>query len=330
MANVLGVCGNSDQAKAYINQGTRLLMKRGNFWGTVQMISACVFNECITWPRYVGTVLALNTCNRPLTIWNDWYAFVPFGPGGAAAEGFVFSRGLECHGNMAVDNYGTSPVFNQIPCGKNFYIRAYPQTRNDVGKKIVIFGIDSNGQTIRTKRADGTLQDGVELIIAVPFVSTSFQIREITRIVKEKTQGSVRLFQYDATNNVLLSCAYYEPSETGPDYRLSRVHHLQLAGCCACSNGQKTIKGLVKLQFVPVESDNDLVLISNLDALALIIQSVRERNAGHLEEANSLEASSIHDLNLELRDKFPMEQTPISVNPFGTALPVRHSIGRII
>ena len=332
LANVLGVCGNSAQAKSYINQGTRILMKRGNFFGTVQLYAGCIFNDCITWPRQVGTELAVNVCGHPITSWNNWGGFIPIGQGGIGAHGFGWDRGRGCcTGNLVVQNYGTAAVFNQVPCGKEYYVRAYPQTRNDIGKKIRIFGIDSNGQVIRTKDANNVLQEGVEIVLAVPFISTPMKIREITRVVKEKTQGVVRLFYYDADNNVLIDSAVYDPTETNPDYRLSKIKGvMRHGGCCACSSGTKAIEALVKLQFVPVEADTDLVLIGNLDALALIIQSIRQGEAGNSDEKRGLEADAIRDLNLELRDKFPVEQTPISINPFGTALPVRHSIGRII
>jgi hypothetical protein len=279
----------------------------------------------------VGTVLALNTCGNNAPVWNNWYEFSRLGSMGIMGEGFRVN-GEACIGNLAVANEGTTPVFNNVPCGKNFYIRAYPSTRLDIGKKITIFGIDSNGQTIRTKR-DGILLEGVDITMAVPFASTSILVREITRVIKQDTQGVVRLYQYDPENDVLHDCAVYDPYEETPDYRFTRITGSPAfaRGCCGCHNSEnKTIKGLVKLQFVPVRHDTDLVQIENIDAVALMIQGIRAREGTKPQTADSMEAAAVRELNLELRNRFPVEQTPITINPFGTAIPARHAIGRII
>jgi hypothetical protein len=329
MISAAAVCPTSDAFRDYVNQATDMLMKRGNFWGTVQPLQVCVSNQCITWNRYVGTVLATNVCRSASRPQNNWSAFVPIGPMGIRGDGFGFGHG-GCTGDLVLENVGTSPVFNQVACSKAFYVRAYPAVRADVGKKIRIFGIDSNGQTILTKNADGTWSEGVEITIAIEFASTTMLVREITRVVKEPTQGVVRLFQYDPVENVLVDCAVYDPSETNPDYRVSRLHGFVGRGCCNCS-GVKSIKALVKLQFIKVQVDNDLVIIDNEDAIALAIQAIKAGESGKIAKSNGFEASAIHDLNLQLRDKFPLDQTPISYNPFGSAIPAgRAMIGRII
>lgn len=328
-----GNCASSDAFRDYVNRGTRVLMRRGNFWGTVQLINACIYNQCVTWPRYVGTVLATNFCGRNVPVYNNWYQFVPIGPEGVSKHGFGFSKG-KCFGNVNVANDGTVPVFNNIPCGKSRYIRAYPQYRADIGKTITIFGIDSNGQTIRSRDGSGW-KEGVVLTLqnpsTSPYTSTPMLVREITRVIKEKTQGPVRLFQYDSDGDTLHDCAAYDPGETLPDYRHSRIQGFDRL-CCGstCSDGVKTLQGLVKLEFVEATADTDLVLISNVDALALAIQYARLSDSGKDGEAENKMLRAVKELNLELRDKFPLEQTPLSINAFGTALPSRHRLGRVV
>jgi len=329
LADVMGLCGNSEQARNIINKATRMLMTRGNFWGTVQMVQGCILNQCVTWPRYVGSVLAVNTCGRSAGVWNNWAGFVPIGPAGVRGEGFTCNSDGSCGGNLRDDNYGTSPVFNQVPCGKEYYIRVYPASRVDIGKTITIYGIDFNGQVIRTKLSDGTWQDGVTLTIGVPFTSTSFKVREVTRVLKDVTQNIIRLFMYDADNDKLISMAAYDPSETSPDYRVSKIHG-DVRACCCCPQGNRIIKALTKLQFIPAVNDTDLVLIENLDALGLMIQAIKNKNATNVSTSQALELDAVRELNLELRNRFPLNQTPVSINPFGTAIPARHGIGRII
>lgn len=325
----IGVCPDSDTFLDYTNKATRMLMTRGNFWGTVERIKFCVYNSCLVYPRFVGTPLAVNVCNRPTEVWNHWYDFMPLSSRDFCVGGFQWHgvNGVGCTGNMVTINDGTSPVFNPIACGDGMYIRAYPSTQEDIGKTTRIFGTDENGQTIRTQNADGTWSDGVELTLALPYVSTSFKIREVSRIIKDETEGVLRYYQYDADNDVLLDLVFLEPTEISPMFRRERLPKR----CCGTScEGVKSVEALVKLQFIPVKYPNDLVLISNQDALSDMIQAVKYSNAGDKEMAKDFEAKAIREMNLELNDKIPQDHIPVDINPFGSALPARHSIGSII
>lgn len=333
LRDIANVCPSSDDFKSLVNDATRMLMRRGNFWGTVQKVQICTYNGCITWPRFVGTVLATNVCKHPVPIWNNWFAFEPIGPHDFMSGAFSFSNG-SCHGNVFTENDGVVAVFNQIPCGSPHAIRVFPSVRADIGKQITIYGIDSNGQTVRTK-VNGVWQDGVTVTLAIPFVDTPILFQSVTRISKPLTQGVVRYYQVDAANNVLLDLVSHDPSETEPVYRHSRIAGLR-SGCnnqcntdSAC-NGIRSITALIKLEFQPVVLDSDLIYIENLDAVKDMVMSIREKEAGHFQQAVALEASAIHELNLQLRDKFPNTQIPVNVMPYGTARLTRQGIGTLI
>lgn len=240
--------------------------------------------------------------------------------------GLDFGHGTCRGGTVGMDD-SQVPVFKNVPCGQNFYIRAYPMTAKDVGKTLTIFGTDYNGQPIRILRG-GVWQDGVIITLALPFVSTPMLIRHIDHVLKDETQMPVNLFQYDPVNNVLLNCATYAPTETAPAYRKTELRGFRgRRGNC---DGASQIEALVKLEFIPVKYGTDLILIDNLDALKLMIQSIRNSEAGDEAGANRYEADAIHELNLELRDRFPLDQIPININAFGSALPAYHGVGRII
>lgn len=304
-------------------------MNRGDWWGTVEHINLCVYNSCLVWPRYVGTVLAVNLCGQAQKVMNNWYEFMPLSRQDFCSGGFGWS-GSSCSGNTAVVNDGTSPVFNPIACNAPKYVRAYLGTREDAGKKTRIFGIDENGQTIRTQNTDLTWTDGVELTLPNPdvtnFVSTSFKVREIFRITKDETQGVLRYYQFDADNNVLLDLVILEPTELSPMFRRSRLPTRCGGGC----NGLTSVEALVKLEFIPVKYPTDLVLISNLDALADMMLAVKYSNSGDKDMAKDFEAKGIRELALELTNKYPIEQTPVLVDPFGSGGPSAHMIGQII
>ena len=314
LANISGVCPSSEQFKSYLNQAVRKIMRRGNWFGTVQKIRVCVYDNCITWPRYVGTILANNVSGRHVPPQNLWWNFLPI----QRDEYWPHWDGIRncghCCGNAVGEMDGTTPVFQNIPCGQAMFVRAYLSWKPDAGKTITIFGIDANGQEIYTTRPDGTRQPGVVVTLAVPYAVTPFQIRKITRVLKQPTQGIVRLYAYDGTT--LYDCATYDPSELSPNY----VHE-KLQGAClsrACG-GVRSVEALIKLEFVPVVNDSDLVLIENLDAIQIMIQSQREKDAGHNDAAKGLELDAFRELQYGLRDRYPIEQFVSTFQPFGTA-----------
>lgn len=335
LLKVSGCCGDSDEFASLLNQSVRKLMNRGPgeraWWGTTQKLQICSYENCITWPSYVSTPIAINIFNQWVPVRDQWASFMPFGRSDWNNAGGFRWYGGSCQGNVKFINETQSPVFRNIPCGKEHYIRVYPQSRQDVGKVITIFGIDSNGQVIRTLRSDGTYQDGVDVTIAIPFASTSFKLRTITRVLKPVTENVIRLFQYDADNDWLINCAKYYPNETSPSYRTSRISGMPK--CAPCSqqpcDGLTNIQAIVKLEFIPVVSDSDLVLIENIDAIALMMQSIRALEGEAPSGAAAFEAAAIHELNLRLEDKFPIDQIPIQIAAFGTALPARAGIGRL-
>lgn len=323
----VGKCPESDDFRNYTNKATRMLMNRGDFWGTVERMRICTYNSCIVWPRYVAAVKAINIAGNSYAVMNHWYEFMPLSAGDFCNGGFTWSGGA-CYGNTRAVNDGFAPVFNQIRCGSSVYIRAYPSTQADVGQTTRIFGIDENGQTVRSNNGDGTWSEGVELTLAIPYVSTSIKFREVQRITKEETQGVLRYYQYDEDNDVLLDLVWLEPTELSPAYRRSRIPK----PCCTSTScdGLTSVEAMVKLEFIPVKYDTDLVQISNLDALSDMMLAIKYSNAGEAAMAKDFESKAIRELNLELNNRFPNEQTPVEINPFGSAMPINHSIGAII
>lgn len=322
LANVSGVCGSGDQFRDYLNQAVEALMTRGNWFATVQKIRVCVHDNCVVWPRFVGTILATNICGARVPQKDFWYEFLQFGRSDWPFLPPDF-RGAQCGGNAVFENAGTSSVFANVPCNKNFYVRAYLSVLADIGKKITIFGIDGNGQTIRTVQ-NGTLQEGVVLTLASPFSVTPFTVRRIDRVVKDQTQGVLRLYFFDGST--LWDCATYDPTETSPSYNFSRLVGFRRG--CVCNNPM-SIEALVKMDFVPVQNDTDLVQIRNTRAIKHMIQCIRKEDEGRLQEAAVSETNAFRELNYELRNKFPIEQFTASFNPFGTANFQRVSGGMI-
>jgi len=212
LRDVAGSCPESSQFLALVNEATRILMRRGNWFGTVQKLRGCVYNKCITWGPRVGTVLRMTACNNYIPVKDNWAQFEPM-------DQSDYLCALQCRNQNVLVNDGATPVFNQIECSEGMYIRIYPTQPSDIGKVVTLYGVDINGQTISSVRDDGTFQDGLEVIIATPYASTQKAFRRVTRVLKAVTDGPIRLYQYDLTNDVLKDMAYYERWETAPNYR---------------------------------------------------------------------------------------------------------------
>jgi hypothetical protein len=325
VVNISGNCSNSAEFTNQLNEAVQRLMDYGEWFATVSKARFCIYQNCITWPRWVGTVLAVNLCNNTRPVQGGWYEWMPL----SASDCMNTTKWTS---NVAVVDDGLTPVFNNIPCGSSNYVRAYARKQADIGKTVTIYGIDANGQEYMTKDAFGDWQQGEVLTLAAPYVETASPLREVTLVKKELTVGPVDLFQYDPTTALLHDMAYYEPSETDPMYRHSTVKG---GLCCAssynsCSTGtSRKVDARIKLQFIPAILDTDVIQIDNIPAIKLMIQAIRLEEAGDDDTANKKQAMAIKELNRQLRNKYPLDQIPIDVRACGTALPRLHGIGMI-
>ena len=317
-----GLDPQSVDFRQYVNDAVRELMRRGNWWATVQPIVGCVRDRVVTWPRSVGAILALNTCDRPTEVSNHWYQFMPLDPSHVrwAREYDRWGRA----GNVMTETTNTACVFNPIVTdGMN--LQFYISQPTDAGKFITVYGIDGNGQVIRSKRPDGTFQDGIVLMLANPYVQSPFTIRHVHRIVKDVTDGQVNAYQYSVPGAFSVDLGSYEPTETNPEYITTQIRghgapdnwHYKQGNWNRCP-GQ--ISALVKLNFIPFFHDNDLVQIDNVDAIRDMLLSIRYREQSNMEQASVYEQSALRELNKQMQDRFPIEQFQVSFRPYGSGL----------
>lgn len=321
--NIAGVSPKSDEFRKLLNDSVQRLMRRGDWEGTIVPIYTCINQgKCVVWPRYVGQIRQLNYCHRNhVPIQNVWWDFLPYSRhlGWRDHEWWGWMSG-----RASMVNQSRSPVFQDIQ-GDGRTIRAYPASASDVQKTITIFGTDNNGQRLMTQGA-GPWSDGIKLTLQVPFVETPIFIRQIERVIKDQTTGPVRLYAFNSATSLLEDVAYYEPSETRPNYLRSRLS-LPCFGTTDCSGNPSTANGiiaLVKLQFIPVFADTDLVLIDNLVAIKHMMQSIRSEESQDTEGAREFLVMAIDELNQELADVNPETQIPVDLGELGHN---QHSMG---
>lgn len=322
LKQISGVCTTSDDFRDILNDVVQVLMERGSWWNTLRVLRGCIYNGCITWPRQVGTVLAMNRCGQSIPPKNQWYDFDAVLP--EHVHHWNRCGVLPCSADIALADRGTSPVFNQIPCLLPKFLRFYITEASDVGKTITIFG-KSGGIEVVTTRSDGTVQPGLVVSLAIPFVTTSIAFDSVDRVIKDATDGPVYGYQFDGIN--IFPLAVYAPTETLPDYRTSKIESIGCVNNCASWPSQ--ISAFVKLQFIPVVHDDDEVQIDCIEALALGIQSIKLSDAFDSAGAEGMMSRAVHVLNLQLRNKLPIDQIPVNFAAQGTAHLSRRKIGLI-
>lgn len=324
LLTVTGVCGDSTKFLYYLNTAIQRLLIRGDWFGTLFRVEVCVHDNCVVWPRQVGKIRALKICKESALVQNQWFSFMPYQPGQCCARELATS-------DYVAEQRGLSPVFRQIPCGAaNWYVRLYIERQADIGKTCTIYGEDTNGQILRSIKADGIYSEGVTIVATVPYISTAIPIRRVTRVFfNEPFAGNARLYGYDADADVLHDIGLYEPGETEPAYVYSRIlggNRTRLSGTSGCCC--KSLEALAKINPDPLRIDTDLLQIQNLEAVKMAIQSVRKEEAGDMVTSRERMNAAVAEMNRWDEDWQPTDQIPINIYPFGGARLSYHGIGR--
>jgi hypothetical protein len=317
---VASYCPDSADFIDLVNSAIRRAMRRGDFVGTLQPIYMCLRAGCVVWPRYVQNVRAISACGSTYEPKNMWGGFLPRGRGAPWRMGLKWWSGRDCERIMI--SQGRTSVFQDIQ-GEGRLVRAYARCNNDYGKKITIFGTDNSGQPLQTKDVStGQWSMGLVLVLGNPFVSTSTYVRSIDYVILDEMQCPVNLFAYNAATNLLEDLAQYDPGETRPSFERTRISMptLMPASCAPGSCCSKSaITALVKLRFMPVKYDNDLVYIDNIDAIKMLIQSVKAGENSDQAGANGFLVDAINELNRQIEDENPDSQFVAENEIFGGA-----------
>lgn len=318
-------CPTSPEFISLMNELDRKLARRGDFVGTVIPIYVCAYSGCVTWPRYVASVRAVNLCNKEVQVKNGWWDFM-LGQRDYCHQwaGMAGWRGAQC---TLVQTQKTS-VFQDIQ-GDGRYVRAYPRCQADFGKTVTIYGTDNNGQPLMQRDINNNWIMGNTITMGNPFGSTTGFVRSIDYVLKDPTQCPINLYAYNATQNVLEDLAQYDPSEVRPSYQRTRLGGMSGfgAGCgqvnmgqsSVCCSRKQPVMALVKLKHIDAQVPTDLLVIDNIDAFVLEIQATKSREAGDIESMRMFQASAIEELNRQLEDESPDDQFSAINNVFGGA-----------
>jgi hypothetical protein len=304
--NVAGVSVDDQAFIDLINEAQRRLMRRGSFFELDQVMHFSLTGCDIVWPNFVGTVLGVKFCHgRPALLSNQNYSFV--GPYHGHAP---FASDVEI-----VDN-GTACCSREVSGTLGKIISYHIVKPSDVGKTITLYGRQYGGQPLQELDTNGVLQMGLTLTAALADVKATALVTKIDSIVRQATDGMTYLYEADdAAGTHLRDISTYAPNETNPRYRRSCIlgnpHH----GWTDPVTGVKRheIEALVKLAFIPVVNDRDFLMVDNLDALKFMVNAIRLEEANDEQGAEVKIACAIRELNMEMRDRQPQDQTPVRI-----------------
>lgn len=303
--NIAGFCPPADSFYEVVNEVTRRLMRKGGWWQTEVLMRLCVQGCNIVWPAQVGTVLGVRFCcggEVPLKN-NHW-----------AIWGYKSCNGWR--GDAIIRDDGTRPCTNEISGSTGKYLRYHITKIGDVGKTIRFFGFAYGNQPLQELDASGNWVMGLTLTATQTGVQSTVLATKITSIVREATQGRSFLYEVDPTSGDLRDLAFFEPNQTNPSFRCSRINGMNSLGYKEDSYGRRIrqMEALVKLAFVPVRTPDDFVLLDSIDALKQGIAAFKLEEAGDDDAAEVKWIKAVRELNAELRDMEPGLQTVISVN----------------
>lgn len=310
LKEVAAACPDSAEFISLVNEATERMLKRGDWPGVVVPIHVCSFAGCVAFPRYVGQVRKLNVCRHPVPIRNLWWDFFE----DRHRPNWISWCGQEC---MMIDGQ-YSPVLQDV-MGDGRQLRAYPQVKADVGKYIRIFGEDNNGQVLRTNNGNGTWDDGIRIRLVVPYGTNLKFVRRIDRVlIDEGMQGDLFLYAFNTTTGETEFISTYQPGDINPSFVRNslRIPNCQTSTTGTCGQS-KPLVALVKLKFIPAVVDTDLVLIEDMSALKLMIQSIKAEEAGDELKARQKEKSAIREMNLRMQNEMPDDQIPIDLGETG-------------
>jgi len=119
--------------------------------------------------------------------------------------------------------------------------------------------------------------------------------RSIDAINKTATKGWVRVYAVDPTSGAEYCIAILAPDETLPQYRRYAIPGLD-------RQEGVSVTVLAKRKFIPVVTDDDDLIVTNLGALKMMAIAIEKEENNNLDEAMKYEQKAVELLREELKE----------------------------
>lgn len=339
LPSIIGACSSdvTQIARAVNTAQRRLLFAKEagdeSWFGTWAEIVFTIDpnNPYITLPRNIARLEAIDVNNRTVQIRNPFFEYLQFGNGRmpkTLGQGWcripqVFTRNL-------------TPTLIDLSNPPQIIV-VYPTDQADVGKRVLLQGLDNNNQTITTQDGRNRVQ-GVYVTLDFPFVTSApYQFNRLLGIQKDITSGTVTIAQMSPTTGALINLSQMDPGEQTAWYRRYLLNPLP---CNPCLQGQCTgatlptitATAIAKLDLIPVVTDSDWCLLQNIEAIIEEAKSARYSRmdtaiAKRMAEQHHIDA--IRLLNGELSHYYGKNTPEVNFKPFGSARLERKFVGMI-
>lgn len=295
-ARVLTLPPTDTRVAEYVSRAQERLLYEGTWLGSYAKYAVCIHESCVTWPREIETIESYAICKVPRSIRNQWYEFLQSGPG-------IMSE--TCGNGYELIDRGEACCYDDPLGGSTKRYKLWASvTELTTLDPLIVQGYDSSGNEVRTQDSNGNWIDGEELAIPGAGLYTtgvkSIARNGLIRVIKPKTYGELRLYEYDTSALTYRQLAVYAHDETIPVYRRSFIPGLT-AAAQSSDCGYKTVEIIAKRRHYPVVNDNDFLILSNHDALVLECQSIRKEENNLFDDAAKYHARAIHLLDKQLR-----------------------------
>ncbi len=274
---VLGLCqDNIPEIAAYANsiQETLLFDKAAGEESWNGTWAEIFFNVSrtqpfITLPREIARLEAVNVCNNPIALNNQFFEYLQFG------NGRMVKGRCNCPDTLAGYERNNAILFTELTNTPQL-IRAYINNAQDVGKRAIISGLDSNNKEVYSQD-NLVIVQGQFAAFDSPFVTWTLPFNRITGISKDTTAGEIEFYQVDPTTGDEVLILTMQPSETIASYRRYYFNNLPCS-CCpvpGAVEGTVQVSAIAKLQPVPVVVDTDYLLLTSREAFIEEAQCLR-------------------------------------------------------
>lgn len=291
--NIIGACQDTKLFR-WCGDVVTMTANKGDFEGWKGWIDICTSGDdhCLTLPREVETVLAVNIGGRPTLGFGTLFNFHLNGPGDCRTR---------CDWSWQDQGNWHSTYRDLVTPAK---LVAHLQTSDDNNKELVVFGYDTNGNVLRREEG-GVWKNGYRVPtiygVAVPD-SGAPTIARITGIFKAPTVGSIRLSTTDDSGTTGVLLGVFEPDETLPQYRRIRLNK-------ACTWARVAYRKTTPT----FTSRYDHVPLRSRLGFLLGIQARKHYSDNRIAEAHALEVDAVR-LELEAQQV---------VEPTGTFNPIQ-------
>lgn len=292
----MGICQTDPKVAVFCNDSQERLMidpmapDEGWFgmWLTMTFNASVNCNSAyITTPREVARLIVTDVCRHPVHLRNGFYEYLAYGRGLQPKP----CPGIGCGATFqAFERDNVFTLFPLLPTAQ--IIRLFPTDSRDSGLRVLLQGIDANGQTIlTTDPGTGLSAPGEYIVLKFPFVNSVNHYTKITGIQKDETFGQVQFFQVDPTTSVEVALSSMQPGEASANYRRYLINGIPNINQCCIGPGVAQVTAQVRLDFVPVTNETDYLTIPCVPALIEESMSIRY---SRMDSSGAAQQSAIH------------------------------------